>query len=94
MDLAALGVLDQDLDPIVVSERVVTRYTQLWSELTGVQRVGQGERWRIDEHIRRLNTLGFDVDELSMSTDPDTTSIQIQPSPARTAGGSRARGRA
>lgn len=79
MDLAALGVLDQDLDPIVVSERVVTRYTQLWSELTGVQRVGQGERWRIDEHIRRLNTLGFDVDELSMSTDPDTTSIQIQP---------------
>ncbi len=79
MDLAALGVLDKDLDPIVVSERVITRYTQLWEELTGVERVGLGERWRIDERIRRLNTLGFDVDELSMSTEPDTTSIQIQP---------------
>ncbi|MEP7160980.1 MAG: DUF4032 domain-containing protein [Dermatophilaceae bacterium] len=79
MDLAALGVLDAGLDPIVVSERVVTRYHQLWDELTRAEKVGSTERWRIDERIRRLNILGFDVDELSISTDPETTSIQIQP---------------
>ena len=38
-----------------------------------------GDRWRVEERIRRLNDLGFDIDELAMSTDLDGTTIQIQP---------------
>ena len=55
---------------------------ELWDELTGVERFERGDRWRVDERIRRLNRLGFDVDELSMTTDVDGTTMTIQPSPA------------
>lgn len=78
MDLAAGGFVE-DIDPIDVSDFIVARYHQLWNELTGVERFEQGDRWRVDERIRRLNQLGFDIDELSMSTDVDGTTIQIQP---------------
>lgn len=79
MDLAAGGVLEDEADPIEISEDIVLRYEQLWEELTGVERFETGDRWRVDERIRRLNQLGFDVDELAMTTDVDGTSIQIQP---------------
>ena len=79
MDLAAGGVLEDEADPIEISENIVLRYEQLWEELTGVERFETGDRWRVDERIRRLNQLGFDVDELAMTTDVDGTTIQIQP---------------
>ena len=79
MDLAAGGMLEEAAEPLEVSELVVQRYRTLWEELTGTERFEQGDRWRVDERIRRLNELGFDVDELSMSTDLGGTQIQIQP---------------
>ena len=79
MDLEAGGYLPEGADPIEISTQIVTRYTELWNELTGPERFEQGDRWRVDERIRRLNELGFDVDELSISTDFDGTQIQIQP---------------
>jgi hypothetical protein len=62
-----------------VSERIVTRYRELWAELTGSQLIDDSERWRVDERIRRLNALGFDVDELEITTDIDGTTLRIQP---------------
>ena len=79
MDLEAGGVLEEGADPIAISEAIITRYRELWAELTGVERFERGDRWRVDERIRRLNQLGFDVDELAMTTDLDGTTIQIQP---------------
>ena len=79
MDLQAGGFLEDHTDPVETATLIVARYTSLWDELTGVERFGTGDRWRVDERIRRLNALGFDVDELAMSTDLDGTSIQIQP---------------
>ncbi len=79
MDLEAGGVLEEGADPIAISEAIITRYRELWDELTGVERFERGDRWRVDERIRRLNQLGFDVDELAMTTDLDGTTIQIQP---------------
>ena len=79
MDLEASGVLPDDVDPVEVSEEIVTRYHALWSELTADEWFDQGERWRVDQRIRRLNALGFDVDELSINTDLDGTRLQIQP---------------
>ena len=57
----------------------MTRYHDLWQELTGQERFEKGDRWRVDARIRRLNELGFDVDELAISTDLGGTQIQIQP---------------
>ena len=79
MDLEAGGMLPEGADPVDTSNQIVTRYTELWDELTGQERFERGDRWRVDERIRRLNELGFDVDELAISTDFDGTHIQIQP---------------
>ena len=69
MDLEAGGLLHESADPIETSNRIVTRYHDLWEELTGQERFEKGDRWRVDARIRRLNELGFDVDELAISTD-------------------------
>lgn len=79
MDLAAGGFLAGSIDPIEISQTMVERYSSLWRELTERERFEQGDRWRVDERIRRLNELGFDIDELSISTDIDGATIQIQP---------------
>jgi hypothetical protein len=79
MDLAAGGFLADSADPIDVSQSIVDRYRSLWRELTERERFEQGCRWRVDERIRRLNELGFDVGELAISTDIGGATIQIQP---------------
>jgi hypothetical protein len=79
MDLEAGGLLQEDRDPVEVSERIMTRYRELWAELTGPELIRDGERWRVEDRMRRLNALGFDVDELEITTDIDGTSIRIQP---------------
>ena len=79
MDLAAGGYLDPVLDPIEVSDVITRRYFTLWDELTEPEQFRTGERWRVEARIRRLNDLGFDVGELTLTTDVDGTSIAIQP---------------
>ncbi|MFW5473758.1 DUF4032 domain-containing protein [Knoellia sp. CPCC 206450] len=79
MDLQAGELLDPTIDPVEISNRIVTRYEELWRELTAMEEFDTGERWRVEERIRRLNAVGFDVDELAISTDVDGTRISIQP---------------
>jgi len=79
MDLFAGGLLEEHTDPVDTATEIVRRYHSLWGELTDVERFETGDRWRVDERIRRLNALGFDVDELTMSTDVDGTHVQVQP---------------
>jgi hypothetical protein len=79
MDLEAGGFLPESVDAIEISEMIVSRYRSLWRELTELERFEQGDRWRVEERIRRLNELGFDIDELAISTDIGGTQIQIQP---------------
>ncbi len=79
MDLEAGGFLEESSEPIEVSNLILERYHSLWSQLTEEERFETGDRWRVDERIRKLNDLGFDIDELSMSTDIGGTTIQIQP---------------
>ncbi|MDQ1484138.1 MAG: hypothetical protein QOF35_2214 [Actinomycetota bacterium] len=79
MDLEAGGLLTVPADAIEVSQTIVDRYRSLWRELTESERFEDGHRWRVDERIRRLNELGFDVDELTVCTDIDGTTIKIHP---------------
>jgi tRNA A-37 threonylcarbamoyl transferase component Bud32 len=79
MDLAAGGFLDETIDPLKASALITQRYTELWTELTVAEQFERGDRWRVDARIRRLNDLGFDVDELMISTDIDGTTVRIQP---------------
>ncbi|GAA1803815.1 DUF4032 domain-containing protein [Nostocoides veronense] len=77
-DLEAGDLLHGE-DPIETSERIVTRYRELWAELTDIEEFTLNERWRVEDRIRRLNEIGFDVDELAITTDFTGTTISIQP---------------
>lgn len=79
MDLQAGGLLEEYVDTIGVGDRIVSRYLELWDVLTGEESFSMSERWRVANRIERLNSLGFDVGELSMTTDLDGTHLSIQP---------------
>lgn len=79
MDLQAGELLQEDVDVIVIGNRIEERYHELWNELTAEETYYNGERWRVSERIKRLNELGFDVGELKMTTDLDGTRINLQP---------------
>jgi len=79
MDLAAGELLDDEVDEVAIGDALVARYAELWEALTGVESFGADERWRVAARIDRLNDLGFDVGELSITTDIDGTTVRIQP---------------
>ena len=71
LDLQAAGLLHESVDPEQVSDEVVRRYETLWHELTFEQAVETDARRQMDKRIRRLNELGFDVEEVAMSVIED-----------------------
>jgi hypothetical protein len=79
LDLAAGGRLDEATDPIEVSNGILAAYRTLWAELTDSESFDSGERWRIAERVERLNDLGFDIEELALTTDEDGSRVRIQP---------------
>jgi hypothetical protein len=70
-DLEAQQGLPEGLDPVDIAESLRSRYEALWTELTSQDVVPAGERWRIDDRLRRLNELGFDTGEIEMLSDHD-----------------------
>jgi hypothetical protein len=80
LDLAAAELLHQDIDPETVADDVVRRYESLWHELTYEQELADTRevRHHVEKRIRRLNELGFDVEELQMSVD-DGCGYRVRP---------------
>jgi hypothetical protein len=79
LDLQAAGLLHEAIDPEVVSEEVIQRYTGLWHELTYEQQLDRDDRHHMEKRIRRLNELGFDVAEVSMALVHGGGSLRIRP---------------
>ena len=73
LDVQAQRGVASDIDPLEVAATLRPRYDRLWTELTTDELIGPEERYRIDDRIRRLNELGFHVDEVEVqSLDGDT----------------------
>ncbi|HVP74434.1 MAG TPA: DUF4032 domain-containing protein [Gaiellaceae bacterium] len=53
-------------DPWEFAADVRGRYEQLWDELTRDEVFAPGESKRLDQRLRRLNELGFDVEEVEL----------------------------
>jgi hypothetical protein len=71
LDLQVGGLLAEEIDPFGTAADLVRRYRDLWHELTDEEVMQRHEqRYRIAERIRRLNELGFDVDEVELIDDP------------------------
>jgi uncharacterized protein DUF4032/lipopolysaccharide kinase (Kdo/WaaP) family protein len=66
MDLEAASRLPSDLDPVEAATDLVDRYERLWAEVIREESFGLDERFRIDARLRRLNELGFDVEEVEL----------------------------
>ncbi|MGE5289871.1 MAG: DUF4032 domain-containing protein [Micromonosporaceae bacterium] len=66
-DLQAAELLPTGVDPVDVADETWRRYEALWSELTREEILRPDEqRYRIAERLRRINELGFDVDEVEL----------------------------
>jgi hypothetical protein len=68
MDLKAGYGLPDGLDPIELGAGLTSRYEQLWAELTREEVFAAQEQFRVDSRIKRVNELGFDVQELDIET--------------------------
>jgi hypothetical protein len=67
LDLAAGGRVKEDFDPLFIVEDLRRRYDDLWRELHSAELVEPGNRLAIARRMQRLNQLGFDVDEFSVT---------------------------
>ena len=79
MDLIASGNATPGVDALATSERIVAKYRELWTELTGVEVFEAVDRWKITRRVERLNELGFDIEELAIKTTGEGTKVRIQP---------------
>ena len=79
MDLSAGGRLHPSIDPVATGGELLDRYQRLWSAVTAPVVVRHGERWRLDEHVRGLNELGFDIAEITVTSDPEGERIVVTP---------------
>ncbi len=76
LELQEQGRVTTDFDPIEVASDLSARYDELWDELTRSEEINYDERWRIEQRIRHINDLGFDVEELSINSSGDELLIK------------------
>ncbi len=79
LDLQAGRLLDPTLDPETLVHQIRQRYDALWHELTSAEEFSGDELFRIENRVRRLNDLGFDVAEFDITTAVDGSTVRIQP---------------
>ena len=66
LDLQAAHVLGDVIDPADFAHDLQDRYARLWAELTHDEVFAEDERHRIHERLRRINEIGYDVEELEL----------------------------
>jgi hypothetical protein len=77
LDLGAARRLPSDVDALETAAELEVRYTGLWDELTRPEVVHRGERGRVEARARRLNELGFDVEEYEVTRTPDGDEVRV-----------------
>ncbi len=75
-ELIASGRVSDEIDPVAIAESLRSRYEGLWTELTRVDLLDLDDRWQIEQRVRRINELGFDVEELAINRDGRTLSVK------------------
>ncbi|WP_288113752.1 DUF4032 domain-containing protein, partial [Microbacterium sp. SCN 71-21] len=73
------GRLEGGIDAVAVADGILSSYRSLWAALTDQESFSASESWRITERVHKLNALGFDIGEMSISTTGDGTRVAIRP---------------
>ena len=76
-DLSAELERDVVEDPYAFAADVVERYERLWAELTLDEVFAPGEGQKLEERLRRLNDLGFDVEETELLRHGDVVRLRL-----------------
>jgi hypothetical protein len=79
LDLIASGNAAPGVNANEISDRIISKYRNLWKELTAAEVIGENDRWRISRRVERLNELGFDIEEMTIKADGTGSTIKIQP---------------
>ena len=79
LDLEAAGRLRESLDPAEVGDEIRRRYDILWAELNREEVVEIGDRHGMAARTRRLNEMGFDVEEFRLRTTEDGQHVRVVP---------------
>ncbi|WP_084649277.1 DUF4032 domain-containing protein [Saccharospirillum impatiens] len=79
MDLEAAEQLPVGSDPVELANSVVDRYNKLWQELTHDEIFEPEDQFKIEQRVRRLNDLGFDVEEMEITTVDDGQRVRMVP---------------
>jgi hypothetical protein len=66
-------------DPVAFAEDVGASYAELWDELTREEVFATHDGHRLEERLRRLNELGFDVDEVEVVASGDEARLILHP---------------
>jgi len=78
-DLGAMqGRADAFEDAVEAAETVRTRYNRLWDELHLEPELPPDDRHAVRARIRRLNDLGFAVDEISLEPTPGGDALRLR----------------
>ncbi|MFI6323560.1 DUF4032 domain-containing protein [Nonomuraea sp. NPDC050556] len=79
LDLEAGELLHPSIDPEDIAEQITARYHRLWSELTTDEIIEEVDWHRVEQRIRRLNLLGFDVAEMMVRRKVGTGRLIVRP---------------
>jgi hypothetical protein len=79
LDLEAAELLPADIDPADTADDVAARYESLWTELTREEVFPADQRHVLHERLRRLNDLGFDVEEIRLVRTSEGVRMKLTP---------------
>jgi hypothetical protein len=65
-------------DPIEFAEDVRVAYEKLWSELTADEVFAPNDSAKLEDRLKRLNALGFDVEEVELVRDGGEVRLKLQ----------------
>src|ERR1700719_1474776 len=77
-DVTAEGLV-HGMDPVHAAEELRTRYEGLWSELTSEVAFAPDQRYRMEERLQWLNSLGFDGGEVEVVAQSGEYRLRLQP---------------
>lgn len=77
-DIAAEQGVSIDEADLSLGEDIAARYHGLWTELSAVETIRADERYRVTGRIERLNELGFEVEEVELSTTDQGDKVRMK----------------
>ena len=77
-DLAASVGKSIDEADLKLGQEIADRYEGLWQEVAGAESIPYDQRYRIADRVRRLNALGFEVDEIELNPHPSQHHVHLR----------------